>query len=114
QPPGRSAMTLPPFLYGCFDWRVNGLHWAAPPPLDLLSRAALESSDPWIVLVSVVEHAKAGDHTQAPRLIPFFHQHEPFALSRVSLLVFADVAPAAELPRLEAVLRGEDVDSRAH
>jgi hypothetical protein len=107
-------MTLPPFLYGCFDWRVNGLHWADTPPLDLLSRTALESPNPWIVLASVVEHAKAGDHSQAPRLIQFFRQHDPFALSRVSLLVFADLAPSTELPQLETVLRGDDVDSRAY
>lgn len=107
-------MTLPPFLYGCFDWRVNGLHWADTPPLDLLSRPALESSDPWIVLAAVVEHAKAGDHSHALRLVPFFQRHDPFALSRVSLLVFADVAPARELLQLETVLRGDDVDSRAY
>lgn len=107
-------MTLPPFLYGCFDWRVNGLHWADTPPLDLLSRAALESSNPWIVLASVVEHAKAGDHDQALHLVPFFHRHAPFALSRVSLLVFADVARSGELPRLEAALRSDDEQSRPY
>jgi hypothetical protein len=107
-------MALPPFLHGCFDWRVNGLHWAQPPPLDLLSPAALASTDPFVVLAAVVEHAKVGDHTKALDLLPFFHQHQPFALARVTLLVFADIALAADLSQLETVLRGDDIDSRAY
>ena len=110
----KNFMSLPPFLHGCFDWRVNGLHWAAPPPLELLSRAALESVDPFVVLASVVEHAKMGDHDKAGHLVPFFHRHDPFALARVALLVFADIAKHADLQRLADVLRSEDSNARAY
>jgi hypothetical protein len=100
--------TLPRFLYGCFDWRVNGYHWASEPDVDLLSDVTLASDNPFVVLAAVVECAKLGDHRQAIRLVPFFTQHEPFALARVALLAFADIATAADLHHLEQALRCED------
>jgi hypothetical protein len=57
-----------------------------------LRDAALTSDNPFVVLAAVVEYAKRGDHSQATRLVPFFTQHEPFALARVALLAFADIA----------------------
>lgn len=107
-------MNLPPFLYGCFDWRVNGYHWASEPDIDLLSSAALGSDNPFIVLASVVEHAKRGDHTRAMWLVPFFRLHEPFALARVALLAFADIAMDRDLQHLEHALRSEDVIVRRY
>jgi hypothetical protein len=107
-------MSLPPFLYFCFDWRANGYHWDAPPPVDLLSGSALASDNPFVVIASVVEHAKIGDHTKANLLRNFFESHEPFALARVALLVFADVALSIDLLDLEGVLRGHDVAARAY
>ncbi len=106
--------TLPPFLYGCLDWRVNGLHWAQEPPIDLLSSAALSSDNPWIVVAAAVEHAKVGRHDQARRLIQFFHQHEPFALSRVALLCFGSIAVFHDLSELRTVLNGDDADARGY
>jgi hypothetical protein len=105
---------LPPFLYGSFDWRFNGLHWDRPAPFDLLSAEALASSDPWIVLASVVARAREGNHRDALHLVPFFRCHEPFALARVSMLVFADLAPLRDLLALEEMLRGDDAELRSY
>jgi hypothetical protein len=100
--------SLPRFLYGCFDWRVNGYHWASEPDIDLTSDGALTSENPFVVLAAVVECAKRGDHSQATRLVPFFTRHEPFALARVALLAFADIAMSGDLHHLEQALRCED------
>jgi hypothetical protein len=105
---------LPPFLYGCFDWRVNGLHWDREPDLDLLSEDTLHSDNPWIVLAAVVERAKQGDHGEVDRLLPLAQQTEPFALDRVALLSFADVAPWHSLQFIERVLLGDDADARVN
>lgn len=105
---------LPPFLYGSFDWRFNGLYWDAPPPFDLLSDRALADPSPWVVVASVVERAKRGDHSEAKRLCEFFEREEPVALDRISLLVFGDIAPSGELPLLEEALRSPVVSTRVH
>jgi len=107
-------MEIPSFLYGCFDWRENGLHWNHAPEFDLLSDAALHSTNPWIVLAAVTERAKHGDHRHARRLQPFFHRDEPFALSRVSLLVCASVAASEDLPMLREVLESDDRNARCY
>lgn len=108
----RNHDVLPPFLSGCFDWTENGLHFKSPPPIDLLSQAALTSENPWIVIASVIEHAKGGNHREATRLIPFFLREQPFALSKIALLVFGDLAPSSQLPALADVLRGQNDDVR--
>lgn len=105
---------LPPFLYGCFDWRVNGLHWAREPDVDLLAEEALNSDNPWIVLAAVIERAKHGDHGAADRLMPLAQQTEPFALDRVALLSFADVAPWHRVHFIEQVLLSDDGDARVN
>jgi hypothetical protein len=98
--------SLPPFLHGAFDWNVDGYQWNGDPPFDLRTPETLKADNPWMVVASVVEHAKAGDHEPASRLIPFFTRTEPFALRRVALQVFADVAPGR--------LVGSLVDALAH
>jgi len=105
---------LPRFLYGCFDWRVNGLHWDQAPEIDLLSGEALDADNPWIVLAAVVERAKQGDHRQAPRLAHFATQKEPFALDRVSLLALGEIALSKDLDLVEHVLRADDGEARVH
>jgi hypothetical protein len=105
---------LPPFLYGSFDWRFNGLYWDTAPPLDLLSDRALADPSPWVVIASVVERARQGDHAEAKRLREFFERDQPVALGRVSLLVFADTAPTSQLRLLEEALRSPITDTRVH
>jgi len=105
---------LPPFLHGCFDWRFNGLQWEAPPPIDLLSDAALSDPNPWIVVASVVERARSGDHASARRLRDFFERREPASLNRIALLVFADTAPNGSLSSLADALQSAEPSTRAH
>lgn len=105
---------LPPFLYGTFDWRVNGLHFDSVPPLDLLAPTALDAANPWIVLSSVIEHAKTGDHTQVRRLRRFFHAVEPFALNLISLLLVGDIASDTDLVLLQETMESDDRDARVH
>jgi hypothetical protein len=106
--------TLPPFLYGCFDWRANGLWWDQTPPIDLLSVEALSSENPWVVLASATEHAKAGSHAEARHLVNFFGRDELFALSRVSMLVFGSIASFEDLPLLGPALNSDDIDTRCY
>jgi hypothetical protein len=105
---------LPPFLYGSFDWRFNGLFWESAPPFDLLSDRALADPSPWVVVASVVERAKHGDHREAKRLREFFERDQPVALARISLLAFADTAPLGDLPLLEEALRSPIAATRVH
>jgi hypothetical protein len=106
--------SLPPFLYGAFDWRVDGYHWSGVPAVDLRSDQALQADSPWVVIASVVEHARAGEHDAASRLIPFFTRSEPFALQRIALLVFADLAPGHLLGRLADALGHDDPHVRKY
>jgi hypothetical protein len=103
---------LPPFLHGTFDWRFNGLQWNTPPPFDLLSDRVLHDPSPWVVIASVVERAKRGDHSEVSRLCEFFERHQPVALGRIALLVFADTAPGGSLHRLGDALRSADPRTR--
>ncbi len=105
---------LPEFLYGTFDWRVNGFQFNADPPVDLLAPAALDHTNPWFVLAAVLQHAKAGDHSRVGRLAAYFHADEPFALRRVSLLLAGDLASEQDLKLLEQAMRSEDADARAY
>src|SRR5262245_24094831 len=100
---------LPPFLHGCFDWRVNGLHWEMPTGVDLGGSQGLRAENPWIVVAAVVEHAKRGNHDEAPILLPFARRKDPFALDRVSLLALGDIGRRQDLALLDQVLRGADV-----
>lgn len=109
-----SDAALPEFLYGTFDWRLNGLHFESELPIDLLAPAALDSSNPWIVLAAVLQHAKVGDHRQVNRLAQYFHAGEPFALKRVSLSLVGDLASERDLKLLEGAMKGEDADARAY
>jgi hypothetical protein len=106
--------TLPEFLYGTFDWRVNGFRFESEPPPDLLAPAALENSNPWIVLAAVLHRARAGDHSRVSRLSAYFDADEPFALNRVALLLTGDLAPERDLKLLEDALRSRDADTRAY
>src|SRR5262245_58284048 len=109
-----SDTALPEFLYGTFDWRVNGLHFESDPSIDLLAPAALDHSNPWIVLAAVLQHAKVGDHSRVDRLTKYFHADEPFALKRVSLSLVGDLASERDLKLLEGAMQGEDADARAY
>src|SRR5438105_1084737 len=101
---------FPPFLYGTFDWRINGLHFESEPPLNLLSSGALAHANPWIVLAAVLQHAKAGKHVHVRRLAEYFNLDEPLALSRVSLLLVGDMAAEQDLRILEQALQSHDAD----
>ena len=103
---------LPPFLYGTFDWLMNGLHFESEPPVDLLSSAALSHANPWFVLAAVLQRAKVGNHKAVRRLAEFFNLDEPFALGRVSLLLAGDMASEGDLRILEEVLQSDDADAR--
>lgn len=103
---------LPSFLYGTFDWLINGLMIIESPPFDLCSRAALEHSNPWVVIAAIIEHAKRGEHRHAPRLARFFDA-DVYALDRSALLVTGMVATAADLGLLESALQSHSSQTRA-
>ena len=109
-----SHTVLPEFLYGTFDWRVNGLHFESDPPIDLLAPDALDQSNPWMVLAAILQRAIVGDHSRVGRLTQYFHADEPFALRRVSLSLVGDLASERDLKLLEQEIQGEDADARAY
>jgi hypothetical protein len=61
----------PSFLEDCFHWRKRGYTYKYPPAVELMSDRALEDADSWIVLASVLEHAKHGDFSHIHRVYPF-------------------------------------------
>lgn len=60
--------TIPAYLKGTFQDEQLGYHYVSPLPADLDIVAGLRSSDEWVVLVAVVEHAKRGDFSHLSRL----------------------------------------------
>jgi hypothetical protein len=105
---------LPLFLYGTFDWRIHGFHFDSPPPIDLLTPESLESTNPWVVLASVLEHAKSGDHSYAKHLSKFFHAKQPFALNRISLLLVGDIGDDTDLLLIAKAMESNDEEVRLH
>ena len=106
---------LPPFLYGTFDWLINGvfIDGEGEPSLDLKSDEALAHANPWIVIAAVLECAKAGDHTQAHRLQRYFELDEPFALNRVALVITGMTAASSDLELLIGALGSASPWTRA-
>lgn len=113
--PDQDELEYPPeFLDGTFNWRINGLFFDSPPPLDLLAPAALTDRDPWIVVAAVLARAQAGDHSQIKRLERYFSADEPFAINRIALLLVGDAGGERDLRMLEQVLRGDDEEARVY
>ncbi|TIS57001.1 MAG: hypothetical protein E5W82_17460 [Mesorhizobium sp.] len=105
---------LPRFLYGTFDWRFRGLTFAEQPPEGLLTRASLNHSNPWIVIATVLEFARQGDHTHVPVLSRYYEDRDTPALSRTSLLLTGDLARSADLKLLQQALRSINPITRMH
>ena len=69
----------PSFLSkGTFYWDNLGFFYSDSPPINLLSKEALASEDPWIVLAATLEFAKKGEHS-ALKVSGFgcMRQHDP-------------------------------------
>jgi hypothetical protein len=58
----------PSFLEDCFHWGRRGYAYKHPPSVDLMDDRALDDPDKWIVVASVLEHAKQGDFRHIDRL----------------------------------------------
>ncbi|MDX8533965.1 hypothetical protein RFM41_22635 [Mesorhizobium sp. VK25A] len=109
-----AGAALPSFLHGTFDWRFRGLTFAREPPEGLLSRASLNDSNPWIVLATVVQLARQGDHTHVPVLSRYYEDRDVPALSRTSLLLTGDLATSSDLKLLQQALRSVSPLTRMH
>lgn len=103
-----AAADLPSFLHGTFDWRFRGLNFAQTPPNGLLTPASLGERNPWIVLATVVELARQGDHSHAQTLSRYYDDKDTPALARVSLMLTGDVARQSDLVLLQQALQSDD------
>ncbi|MGW8392279.1 hypothetical protein [Pseudoduganella sp. HUAS MS19] len=109
-----NSKELPAFLHGTFDWRLDGLQLHSAPPFDLLAPSLLQSDNPWLILASVLEHAKHGDHSGVPLLSRLFNDHKPPALARVAILLVGDLGRDQDLDMLAEVMGGDDASSRMY
>jgi hypothetical protein len=92
------------FLEGVFSWWERGYNLAEAPPIPLLSAAALASNDPWIAIISAVEHAKRGDHQPIRGLDRWFHIDSEFFADRIAIIVTGDAGSMTDLQALEKLL----------
>ena len=60
--------SIPAYLKGTFQDEQLGYHYATPLPADLDIIEGLRSSDEWVLLVAVLEHAKRGDFSHLSKL----------------------------------------------
>jgi hypothetical protein len=107
------AFDVPPFLTtGALNWTEYGFHYPSPPPIDLLSAAALNSENPWIVLAAVIERAKTGDHTHVRTLQRWFDADPP--LSRMCIVAIGAIGTDADLRMLVPLMEQGPNDARVH
>lgn len=103
---------LPNFVKeGTFTWTRLGYHYKTPPSEDLLSPSALSSSNPWIVVAAVLEHAKNGDHTQINLLKNWFTYN---SLGKVCLLITGDAGTRQDLSQLKTLIETGPDDVRCY
>ena len=102
-----SNQTMPAFLaQGTFLSDGLGYFYSEPPPLDLLGPQALASSNPWIVLAAVLEHAKIGEFAPISRLVQLIPAGDPL-LSGACFQLLGDVGTQEAVHQL-LLLLGHD------
>jgi hypothetical protein len=101
---------VPSFLEDCFHWRKRGYAFKYPPPVDLMDERALEDPDRWIVIASVLEHAKHNDFSHIHRVHAFAldKQADP-TLVGASLDLISDTGSHVDLNFLANMMLSEDV-----
>jgi hypothetical protein len=102
----------PSFLEDCFHWGRRGYAYKYPPPVDLMDERAFEDQDKWIVLASVLEHAKQGDFAHINRVHAFAldPQADP-TLVGASMDLISDAGSHADLASLGNIMLSQDVPS---
>jgi hypothetical protein len=100
----------PSFLEDCFHWRKRGYAYKYPPPVDLMDERALDDADRWIVVASVLEHAKHGDFSQIHRVHPLVldKQSAP-TLTGASMDLVADAGSHVDLNFLANIMTSADL-----
>jgi hypothetical protein len=98
----------PAFLDGTFFWMEHGFFAAGPPPIDLLSPAALNSDLAWVRVAAIIERAKRGDHSLIPRLREWY-EDDRNRLDRVCIVLTGAVGRKSDVVGLLDLLdRGSD------
>ncbi len=96
----------PSFMEGTFIWDRRGYRLATMPSEDLTSDRSLASADAWIVLASVLEHAKLGDRSAVGRLAGVLVPESPPMLIRGAVALLADAGTDVDWSALRSLLTG--------
>ncbi|MDB4977388.1 MAG: hypothetical protein JWN48_5729 [Myxococcaceae bacterium] len=100
----------PSFLEDCFHWGRRGYSFKFPPPIDLMDERALVDADKWIVLASVLEHAKNGDFGHMHRLYSdAIDERGSPTLGGACLDLIADAGGHSDLEFLANLIVSQDV-----
>ena len=95
---------IPSFMKGTTSWSFLGYFYAQQPTIELTSSETLTSSNPWIVLASILEHAKKGDFTKIPYLRTLFHTSKVLGPDRASIHLTGDAGLGGDLLALQTLL----------
>ena len=105
---------IPLFMKGTTAWSFLGYAYVEQPPIDLLGPSALDSENPWIVLASVLEHAKKGNFDYLHRLPTWFHSGNGQGPDRACVHLSADAGCQTDLDKLQVLLEDGPDELRAY
>jgi hypothetical protein len=106
---------LPEFLdQGTFLWMESGYFYSGSPPADLLAPESLRSANPWIVVASVLENAKRGNHAPVSRLKEIISRDDSTAfLAHVCLSLIGDAGRQRDLQDLASMMTDSNLRTDA-
>lgn len=101
------SSSIPGFLQGTFLRYELGYFYSEPPPANLLSRDALASPNPWIVLAAVLERAKVGDFSGVTQVEAVFGSTQNPFVAAACLQLLGDIG-TQDAVRFLLSLMGDD------
>ena len=101
---------IPAYLKGTFQDDQNGYHYAYPLPTDVDIVENLRSADEWMLLVSVLEHAKRGDFSHLSRLPKVLKNTRDPMIVRGIVDLFGDAGSTREFDTLIELMIDTDDD----